>query len=77
MAKTQEEDNGREPLPHEVKMIIFGIVALLCAIIFLIFIFGSWYTIDAGERGIILTFGNPSKEISQPGFHFKLPLIQK
>jgi regulator of protease activity HflC (stomatin/prohibitin superfamily) len=77
MAKSQEENNGREPLPHEVKMVIFGIIALICLVIFLIFLFGSWYTIDAGERGIILTFGNPSKEISQPGFHFKLPIIQK
>lgn len=44
----QDEDNGREPLPHEVKMVIFGIVAFVCLIIFLIFVFGSWYTIDAG-----------------------------
>lgn len=78
MAKQIEEDNNRkQPLPHEVKMIIFGIVAILCFIIFLIFLFGSWYTIDAGDRGIILTFGKPSAAISQPGFHFKLPIIQQ
>ena len=73
----QDEDNGREPLPHEVKMVIFGIVAFVCLIIFLIFVFGSWYTIDAGDRGVVLTLGKASTEISQPGLHFKLPLIQK
>lgn len=77
MARQDEDDNGRQPLPHEAKMIIFGIVAILCLIIFIIFIFGSWYTIDAGDRGIILTFGKASQEISQPGFHFKVPIIQK
>lgn len=41
-----------------------------------IILFGAWYTIDAGYRGVLLTFGEPSPVVSQPGFHFKVPLAQ-
>lgn len=83
MAKYNEDDEdtgktrNKPQMPHEAKMIIFGIVAIICLIILIIFIFGSWYTIDAGDRGVVLTFGQASQDISQPGFHFKVPLIQK
>lgn len=36
---------------------------------------GSWYTVDEGERAVILTNGSFS-EISGPGLHFKVPFIQ-
>ena len=68
-----KKDSG---MPVEMKMGIYGIIAVIFGIIFLIFLFGSWYTIDAGDRGIVLTFGKASTEISQPGFHFKLPIVQ-
>jgi regulator of protease activity HflC (stomatin/prohibitin superfamily) len=57
-------------------MVIFGIIALICGIIFIIFIFGSWYTVEAGQRVILLTFRNPSENIQGPGLHFKIPIIQ-
>jgi regulator of protease activity HflC (stomatin/prohibitin superfamily) len=50
---------------------------VVITVIVLILLFGTFYTIDAGDRGVILTFGKPSAAISQPGFHFKIPLIQK
>jgi len=37
---------------------------------------GAFYTIDAGERGVFLTFGKASVIESQPGFHFKIPFAQ-
>ncbi|RWO08204.1 prohibitin family protein [Mesorhizobium sp.] len=49
-----------------------GIVAALLAITV---IFGSWYTIDQGERGVVLTNGAFSS-IADPGLHFKTPIMQ-
>lgn len=51
---------------------------ILAAVVglFLLMIFsGSWYTVDAGEKGVVLTFGSISA-IVEPGLHFKLPLAQ-
>lgn len=54
------------------RYIILGIGILVVSMIF----FGSWYTISAGQRGIVLTLGKPSDVVSMPGFHFKIPIVQ-
>jgi len=51
---------------------IFGMMLMVGATLFL----GCFYTIDAGYRGVLLTFGEPSPIVSQPGFHFKIPIAQ-
>ena len=38
-------------------------------------VFDSYYTVDEGERAVVLTFGEISK-VTDPGLHFKVPLIQ-
>lgn len=45
-------------------------------VIVLVLIFGSLFTIKAGYRGVILTFGKPSENIAQEGLNFKIPLAQ-
>jgi regulator of protease activity HflC (stomatin/prohibitin superfamily) len=35
-----------------------------------------WYTIEQGERGVLLRFGKMA-EISEPGFHGKIPLVDR
>lgn len=40
----------------------------------LIVLWGSWYTIDQGERGVILRNGAVTGT-AEPGLHFKAPLI--
>jgi regulator of protease activity HflC (stomatin/prohibitin superfamily) len=37
-------------------------------------ILGSWYTVDEGERGVILRYGAVDG-VAQPGLGFKIPLI--
>jgi regulator of protease activity HflC (stomatin/prohibitin superfamily) len=59
----------------------FGVGMLIAGILFVAFIavtiiFGLFYTIDAGERGIVRTFGEISPSISQPGLHVKIPIFQ-
>ena len=56
---------------------VIGIAgAVMLGILILLVIFGSWYIIPAGERGVLLTFGNPSIEPRTEGLHFKIPMIQ-
>ncbi|MBY5946839.1 prohibitin family protein [Photobacterium rosenbergii] len=40
----------------------------------LILIFGSFYTVPEGHRGIVSRFGEATKQ-ETPGLHFKLPLV--
>lgn len=50
-------------------ILVVGVLLLLTIF------FGSWYTIDATERGVLLRNG-AFVETVQPGLHFKLPLIE-
>jgi len=50
---------------------------IIVAIIILIAIFGSWYTIVPGERGVLLTLGKPDAQPTTEGLHFKIPFVQK
>lgn len=45
-------------------------------VIILILFFGFFYTVHAGEKGILLTWGKPDSVPKDPGLHFKLPIIQ-
>jgi prohibitin 2 len=50
-----------------VLLILFGLLMLF---------FGPVYTVDAGERAVLLTWGSVSSEAIGPGLHFKMPFIQ-
>lgn len=52
------------------SLVALGVVVLL----FLTTFFGSWYTVDQGDRGIVLLFGKV-QTVSSPGLHFKLPYV--
>ncbi|MER9176217.1 prohibitin family protein [Mesorhizobium sp. M0955] len=54
-----------------VKYVVAGVVALFLLCIAL----GSFYTVDQGERGVVLTNGAFSS-IAGPGLHFKTPIMQ-
>lgn len=56
----------------KVKLGIAGIVVL--AVIMLLF--GPVYTVDAGERAVLLTWGEVSSGAIEPGLHFKIPFAQ-
>ena len=51
-------------------MIGAGVIGLLA----LILLFSTYFTIDQGERGVILHYGAIAGE-AEPGLHFKLPII--
>ena len=53
-----------------VTKLIIGLV------IALILVFGSVYTINEKEKGVIITLGKPTHVVSS-GLHFKIPIIQR
>lgn len=53
---------------------IIGIVALI--IVLLIGIFGSTYQIREQEQAVLITLGK-AQPVTNPGLHFKIPLIQQ
>ena len=54
---------------------IIGISAgVLAGVVALTILGGSWYTVDEGERGVVLRNG-ALVAIAEPGLHFKLPVV--
>ncbi|HAE10370.1 MAG TPA: HflK protein, partial [Opitutae bacterium] len=49
------------------------LVWVLLAIILLVGLVTSVYTVPAESEGVVLRFGKAQKEKVQPGLHFKLP----
>jgi prohibitin 2 len=45
--------------------------------LFLLIFFSSFYTLDAGQRGVLLTFGKASLDVKDQGLHLKIPLVQQ
>jgi regulator of protease activity HflC (stomatin/prohibitin superfamily) len=66
-----------EMMKARVKKTIMFVVLGFIGLILLIAAFGSFYIINAGERGILLTFGNPDLVPKSEGLYFKIPLVQK
>ncbi len=48
---------------------------VIAAMIVLVIVSGSFYTIQEEEQAVVCTFGVP-KAVTQSGLHFKIPLIQ-
>jgi len=69
------EGRKKEKTPLEELSKKFFIGATIFIIIALFF--SSVYIIEAGERGILLTFGKPDQVAATEGLHFKFPLAQK
>ncbi len=65
----ETEEKKLKLLKNVIKYSIIGILGL-------IIFFGLFYTISAGERGILLTFGKPSMNAAGEGLHFKFPIVQ-
>ena len=51
------------------------IVGIPVVILALVVVFGSWTTIPAGHRGVVLKMGAVTGRIMDEGFNFKLPIL--
>lgn len=59
------------------QLIRKAIVSIIILTLILILISGSFYTVPAGSRGVLLTFGKADMDAKGEGLHMKIPLIQK
>lgn len=55
----------------QIKIAVYGAIFVVLGFPIL---FGSWYTIDQGERGVLLR-NREIIGIIEPGLHFKMPII--
>lgn len=65
--------NGTDELAQSVGKIV-GIVALI--IVAATLLFGSTYQIKEQEQAVLITLGK-AKAVTEPGLHFKIPIIQR
>ena len=56
----------------EIGKIIGGFIALIAVFFGITVVFGSWYTVDQTERGVVLRNGALTG-LAQPGLHCKMP----
>lgn len=54
-----------------VTKVVSGVIALFVLIV----VFGSFYTVDEGERGVVTRYGE-IVSVSQPGLSWKTPIIE-
>lgn len=59
-------------VPRVGSIIVVAIIVVAAAIL----IFDSAYSITEQEQAVVTTFGKPMT-VSEPGLHFKIPIIQK
>lgn len=53
------------------KIVGLSVLGLLAVIV----LFGVWYVVPAGSRGVIIRGGGSIVGIAESGFHFKIPII--
>lgn len=58
------------------KTIVGGGIAATVALVALTVVGGSWYTVDQGERGVVLRNGAITGT-AEPGLGFKMPIIDR
>lgn len=69
-----ENDYGEETDVNAIPRLVTLIAPIICLILScLIFMFSTIYTVDAGEAVILIQFGEPYDQVSDPGIHFKRP----
>ena len=56
---------------------VFGLVLWsMIGFFSFVLLMGTFYTIDEGERGVVLSYGKFEK-IADAGLHFKIPMVNK
>jgi regulator of protease activity HflC (stomatin/prohibitin superfamily) len=60
---------------NTIRNIVVGGMLITFFFVMLTVFFGSWYTIDQGERGVLLRNGAIVEKSVEPGLHFKTPWI--
>jgi regulator of protease activity HflC (stomatin/prohibitin superfamily) len=67
---------NRQNLPLQPRHLNSLVAVGAVAVVAVMAVVNSWYTIDQGDRGVLLTNGALSSVV-EPGLHFKLPFLQR
>ena len=59
-----------------IRRIVRGILLGLAVMLAVVVVFSSWFTVDAGERAVVLRFG-AIRGVEDEGLHMKFPLIER
>ena len=71
------DDNLPPAAPRKSKApLVTLIISAAAVLILLMTTGGSMYTVDQGERGVVLHYGEVSK-VADPGLHFKWPYVDR
>jgi len=65
-----------KPRTHSGVIVFKLVFTVFFILVGLSIIFGSFYTISAGFRGVLLTFGEANEIAVTEGLHFKFPIAQ-
>ncbi len=57
------------------KYVIWAAIGAVILFVGFPILFGSWFTVSAGEKGIVLRFGSIT-QVAETGLHFKIPYIE-
>lgn len=72
----KEYNKYKEEVKNSLVIVIRTYIILgIGLIVALILLFGSWFTVGAGEIGIITRFGEVQR-VADSGFNFKIPLVE-
>jgi len=67
-----DSEEGKKNLPNMIGTVLKIAVV---AIILVVLVSGSFYSIAEEEQAVVCTFGK-AKTVAEPGLHFKVPIIQ-
>ena len=54
------------------SLALFGVIAVAAAIVGS----ASTFTVDQTQQAMVMQFGNPQRQVSDAGLHFKMPFVQ-
>lgn len=70
------ENNSSAPRKGKKKLFVsLGVAAAFLAGVAVAFLSNCWYSISEEEQAVVCTLGKPAA-VTEPGLHFKIPLIQ-
>ena len=73
----QDQYGTRDAMDLVLKKGPMRIVAIIGAIVLLIFFTRPWVQVGAGQRGIVMNFGAVQQEVLAEGLHARIPIMQE
>jgi regulator of protease activity HflC (stomatin/prohibitin superfamily) len=70
---SSEQEEIQQPLPPSPFVVTLAVIAALAVLIVFL---GSWFTVGAGEVGVVFNKLSGVTSSATQGFHGKLPLVQ-